>query len=275
MSMMGKLSFFLGLQISQSPREIFLNQSKYALESLKKYGMETCEPADTPMVEKSKLDEDTQGKAIDPTRYCGMMNTLMYLTSSRPALVFPVCMCARYRLEDIFPKPLAHLGERLEFLFSKIWNASMSPETRKIAGRDEEVKIMNPQETQQVATRDEKWVPFTKRVKISSTNVRLETTVPQKEETFQVVIDLIKNSSCFKAFAISTDVPKIFMQQFWYSIKKVQGTDSYEFLLANKKYVFNTDVFRTILDICPRVDGVDFTDIPDDDAILAFLIKLG
>ncbi|GKD98801.1 retrovirus-related pol polyprotein from transposon TNT 1-94, partial [Tanacetum coccineum] len=97
MSMMGKLSFFLGLQISQSPRDIFLNQSKYALESLKKYGMETCEPADTPMVEKSKLEEDLQGKAVDPTRYCGMIGTLMYLTSSRPDLVFAVCMCARYQ----------------------------------------------------------------------------------------------------------------------------------------------------------------------------------
>ncbi|GJS26559.1 retrovirus-related pol polyprotein from transposon TNT 1-94 [Tanacetum coccineum] len=96
MSMMGKLSFFLGQQISQSPRGIFLNQSKYALESLKKYGMETCEPADTPMVEKSKLDEDLQRKAVDPTRYHGMIGTLMYLTSSRPDLVFAVCMCAWY-----------------------------------------------------------------------------------------------------------------------------------------------------------------------------------
>ncbi|GJX89327.1 retrovirus-related pol polyprotein from transposon TNT 1-94 [Tanacetum coccineum] len=60
MSMMGKISFFLGLQISQSPRGIFLNQSKYALESLKKYGMESCDPVDTPMVEKSKLDERNQ-----------------------------------------------------------------------------------------------------------------------------------------------------------------------------------------------------------------------
>ncbi|GJW06582.1 retrovirus-related pol polyprotein from transposon TNT 1-94 [Tanacetum coccineum] len=56
MSMMGKISFFLGLHISQSPRGIFLNQSKYALESLKKYGMESSVPVDTPMVEKSKLD---------------------------------------------------------------------------------------------------------------------------------------------------------------------------------------------------------------------------
>ncbi|GJY07106.1 retrovirus-related pol polyprotein from transposon TNT 1-94 [Tanacetum coccineum] len=86
MSMMGKLSFFLGLQISQSPGGIFLNQSKYALESLKKYGMETCDPVDTPMVEKSKLDEDPQGKAVDPTRYRGMIGTLMYLTSNRPDL---------------------------------------------------------------------------------------------------------------------------------------------------------------------------------------------
>ncbi|GJR27581.1 retrovirus-related pol polyprotein from transposon TNT 1-94 [Tanacetum coccineum] len=97
MSMMGKLSFFLGLQITQIPRGIFLNQSKYALESLKKYGMETCDLVDTPMVEKSKLDEDPQRKAVDPTCYRGMIGTLMYLTSSRPDLVFVVCMCARYQ----------------------------------------------------------------------------------------------------------------------------------------------------------------------------------
>ncbi|GJX11138.1 retrovirus-related pol polyprotein from transposon TNT 1-94 [Tanacetum coccineum] len=83
--------------ISQSPRGIFLNQSKYALESLKKYGMESSDPVDTPMVEKSKLDEDTQGKAVDPTHYRGMVGTLMYLTASRPDLTFVVCMCARYQ----------------------------------------------------------------------------------------------------------------------------------------------------------------------------------
>ncbi|GJV85888.1 retrovirus-related pol polyprotein from transposon TNT 1-94 [Tanacetum coccineum] len=84
-----------GLQISQSPRGIFINQSKYALESLKKYGMESCDPVDTLMVEKSKLDEDSQGKAIDSTHYRGMVGTLMYLTASRPDLTFVVCMYAR------------------------------------------------------------------------------------------------------------------------------------------------------------------------------------
>ncbi|GJV67561.1 retrovirus-related pol polyprotein from transposon TNT 1-94 [Tanacetum coccineum] len=78
-----------------APRGIFLNQSKYALESLKKYGMESSDPVDTPMVEKTKLDEDTQGKAVDPTHYHGMVGTLMYLTASRPDLTFAICMCAR------------------------------------------------------------------------------------------------------------------------------------------------------------------------------------
>ncbi|GJT40604.1 retrovirus-related pol polyprotein from transposon TNT 1-94 [Tanacetum coccineum] len=95
--MMGKILFFLGLQISQSPRGIFLNQSKYALESLKKYGMESSDLVDTSMVEKSKLDEDTQGKVVDPTHYRGMIGTLMYLTASRPDLTFVVCMCVWYQ----------------------------------------------------------------------------------------------------------------------------------------------------------------------------------
>ncbi|GKE77169.1 retrovirus-related pol polyprotein from transposon TNT 1-94 [Tanacetum coccineum] len=57
------------LLISQSPRGIFINQSKYAFESLKKYGFDSCDPVDTPMVEKSKLDEDKEGKAVDPSHY--------------------------------------------------------------------------------------------------------------------------------------------------------------------------------------------------------------
>ncbi|GJW57326.1 hypothetical protein Tco_0104057 [Tanacetum coccineum] len=74
--------------ISKSPRGIFINQSKYALKSLKKYGMESSDPVDTPRVDKSKLDEDTQGKAVDPTHYRRMIGTLMYLTTSRPDLTF-------------------------------------------------------------------------------------------------------------------------------------------------------------------------------------------
>ncbi|GJU59943.1 retrovirus-related pol polyprotein from transposon TNT 1-94, partial [Tanacetum coccineum] len=76
---------------------IFINQSKYALESLKKYDFDSCDPVDTPIVEKSKLYEDKEGKAVDPSHYRNIIGTLLYLTASRPDLQFAICMCARYQ----------------------------------------------------------------------------------------------------------------------------------------------------------------------------------
>ncbi|GJS91424.1 retrovirus-related pol polyprotein from transposon TNT 1-94 [Tanacetum coccineum] len=76
-----------------------------------KYGMESSDPVDTPMVEKSKLDEVTQGKAVDPTHYHGMVGTLMYLTASRPDLTFVVCMCARYQAKPT--KKHLHVVKRI------------------------------------------------------------------------------------------------------------------------------------------------------------------
>ncbi|GJW02217.1 retrovirus-related pol polyprotein from transposon TNT 1-94 [Tanacetum coccineum] len=64
-------------------------------ELLMKYGFDSCDPVDTSMVEKSKLDEDKEGKAVDPSHYHGMSGTLLYLTASRPDLQFAICMCAR------------------------------------------------------------------------------------------------------------------------------------------------------------------------------------
>ncbi|GJZ53694.1 retrovirus-related pol polyprotein from transposon TNT 1-94 [Tanacetum coccineum] len=78
------------------PRGILINQSKYALEMLKKYGFKKCDTIDIPMVGQSKLDDDPNGTPVDPTRYRGMVGSLMYLTASHPDLVFSVCMCARY-----------------------------------------------------------------------------------------------------------------------------------------------------------------------------------
>ncbi|GJX46250.1 hypothetical protein Tco_0271440 [Tanacetum coccineum] len=76
--MMGQLSFFIGLQDSQSLEGIFINQSKYALEILIKYGMDTSDPVDTPMVDRLKLDEDPLGILVDQTRFEGMVSSLMY-----------------------------------------------------------------------------------------------------------------------------------------------------------------------------------------------------
>nr|GEU96580.1 hypothetical protein [Tanacetum cinerariifolium] len=97
MSMMGKMSFFLGLQISQSPRGIFLNQSKYASKIIKKYSLLSSDFVDTPMVEKNKMDNDLQRTPVDAILYHGMIGSLMYLTSSRPDFIYVVCLCSWYQ----------------------------------------------------------------------------------------------------------------------------------------------------------------------------------
>ncbi|GJX25417.1 hypothetical protein Tco_0231713, partial [Tanacetum coccineum] len=83
------------LQISQSPRGIFINQSKYASEIVK--NLLTTDSVNTPLVEKSNLDEDLLGKQVDVTLYRSMIGSLMYLTSSRPDLIQAFCLCARYQ----------------------------------------------------------------------------------------------------------------------------------------------------------------------------------
>ncbi|GKD18022.1 retrovirus-related pol polyprotein from transposon TNT 1-94 [Tanacetum coccineum] len=84
--MIGDLKFFLGIQIHQSPRSIFINQAKYVKEILKKHGMNSCDSIGTPMATKP-LDADLIGTLVDQTKYCSMVGSLMYLTSSRPDIV--------------------------------------------------------------------------------------------------------------------------------------------------------------------------------------------
>nr|GEU59590.1 hypothetical protein [Tanacetum cinerariifolium] len=97
MSMMGEMTFFLGLQVNQPPCGICINQSNYVLEILKKYEMESCDPVGTPMEIKDKLDLDQNGILVDATKYRSMIGALMYLTSSRPDIVHATCLCARYQ----------------------------------------------------------------------------------------------------------------------------------------------------------------------------------
>ncbi|GJY33624.1 retrovirus-related pol polyprotein from transposon TNT 1-94 [Tanacetum coccineum] len=97
MSMMGELNFFLGLQIKQLEDGIFFNQSKYIKEMLKKFGLEDSKPMKTPMSTETKLTKDEEGESIDNTKYRGMIGSLLYLTASRPDIMFSVCLCARFQ----------------------------------------------------------------------------------------------------------------------------------------------------------------------------------
>ena len=97
MSMMGELTFFLGLQIKQTKEGIFISQTKYIKEILKKFGMESIKEIGTPMSPTCKLDKDEEGHSIDQKLYRGMIKTLLYLTASRPDIQFSICICARFQ----------------------------------------------------------------------------------------------------------------------------------------------------------------------------------
>ncbi|GJZ67216.1 hypothetical protein Tco_0630456 [Tanacetum coccineum] len=108
---------------------------------------------------------------------------------------------------------------------------------------------MNQEQIQQ-ATNDEALVPTADRVKISTINMWIDPTLTPKEETNQVNLDIIKTLPCYNAFLITGDVPEIYIQQFWFTVKK-------------------------ILCICPRVPNEEFVEPPSKESLLTFLIELG
>ena len=97
MSMMGELTYFLGLQIKQSSDGIFISQGKYINDLLNKFGYNNCGTMKTPMSSSTVLSADEDGKSVNSTAYRGMIGSLLYLTASRPDIMFSTCLCARYQ----------------------------------------------------------------------------------------------------------------------------------------------------------------------------------
>ncbi|KAK1359570.1 hypothetical protein POM88_044044 [Heracleum sosnowskyi] len=106
MSMMGEMSYFLGLQVKQTDDGIFINQSKYTRNLLKRFKMQDCAAASTPIATATKLDPD-QGAEVDVTHYRGMIGSLLYLTTSRPDIMFASCPCARFQAKPREPHLIA------------------------------------------------------------------------------------------------------------------------------------------------------------------------
>ena len=97
MSMIGELTFFLSFQIKQMREGIFIFQEKYTKDLLKRFKMDECKPIKTPMPTNGHLDLDKGGNTVDQTLYRSMIGSLLYLTASRPDIMFSVCMYARFQ----------------------------------------------------------------------------------------------------------------------------------------------------------------------------------
>nr|GEW33232.1 uncharacterized mitochondrial protein AtMg00810-like [Tanacetum cinerariifolium] len=121
MSSMGEITFFLGLQIKQKDNGMFISQDKHVAEILRKFGFTDVKSASTPIETEKPLLKDPDGKDVDVHICRSMIGSLMYLTSSRPDIMFVVCACARFQ---VTPK-VSHCMQLKEFLSiskaSHIW----------------------------------------------------------------------------------------------------------------------------------------------------------
>ena len=95
--MMRELTFFLDLQVKQCKDGIFINQVKYIKDILKKFGFEDIREIDTPMSPITKLDKNEKQKDVNQKLYRDMIGSLLYLTASRPDIMFCICLCARFQ----------------------------------------------------------------------------------------------------------------------------------------------------------------------------------
>ncbi|XP_035845252.1 uncharacterized mitochondrial protein AtMg00810-like [Helianthus annuus] len=91
------MTLFSGLQVKQDSRGILIHQGKYVDDVLKKFKFTDAKPAETPMAERPLLTEYAEGSSVDQRLYRSMIGSLMYLTASRPDIMFVVCNCARYQ----------------------------------------------------------------------------------------------------------------------------------------------------------------------------------
>src|SRR3954463_9010233 len=97
MSMMGELKYFLGIQINQTSDGTYVHQTKYVKELLKKFNLSESKEAKTPMHSTCVLGKDEVSKKVDQKLYRGMIGFLLYLTASKPDILFSVCLCARFQ----------------------------------------------------------------------------------------------------------------------------------------------------------------------------------
>nr|GEY10514.1 hypothetical protein [Tanacetum cinerariifolium] len=359
MSMMGKILFFLVLQIFQRPKGIFINQSKYALESLKKYGFKSCDPVDTPMVQKSKLDKDKEGKAIDPSHYrafadvdhAGCQDThrstsgsvqflgerLISLSSKRQKSAAISSMEANYialsgtREEESFdPIPQTPESSEDDGDGEEDQGLNIGEEERHIEEEEEDelyrdvninqgrrlqasfevedshvtLTLVNPNDTwfnlevsvaiykldyiylyglflrrtmdttiEHQLAMDEALVPTAQRLKIGRSNFCLLSDIKSKESTLQLIYDVLRRCSFFKAFLVTADVPEIYMQEFLATT--TVHYHSIRFKMDNKKHIIDLESFRDILHICLRVHGQPFAELSIEEEILAFIHFLG
>jgi isopentenyldiphosphate isomerase len=129
MSMMGELTFFLGIQVKQMKQDTFIHQAKYVKDLMKKFNMVEVKPVSTLMSMPTTLDLDENGEGVNQREYRSMIDSLLYLTVTRLDIQLVVCLCARFQAsprtshQQAIQRIFKYLKSTLEF---GIWYCASS-----------------------------------------------------------------------------------------------------------------------------------------------------
>nr|GEW99677.1 retrovirus-related Pol polyprotein from transposon TNT 1-94 [Tanacetum cinerariifolium] len=284
------------------------------LVQIYKFRMDSCDSVDTPMMDRLKLDEDPLGIPVDQTRFRSMVGSLMYLTASRPDLVFAVCMCARskhidirhyfireqvergvvelyfmttdYQLADIFTKALPR--QRFEFILPRL---GMKKDQLCKSGIPNNPLVLSHQIIDKMADvnahsgqasamappvrTDDQILLRIRWVPIGKSNCYLDLEKSQGNPIYKITVDLLKNTNFFRAFTASSTIPSIYIQQFWDTIQYDKTVGCYRCQLDEHWFVLTKDTLREALQITPVNSKKAFIPPPMADALINFVNELG
>ncbi|GJS41396.1 retrovirus-related pol polyprotein from transposon TNT 1-94 [Tanacetum coccineum] len=242
MSMMGELKFFLGLQVHQSPRGIFISQSQYAIELLKKHGLDECVSMSTPMATE-RLDADLQGTPTDQTI---------------PDIAFATFVCARYQARPT----VKHLKEKgtveiyfvgTEYQLADLFTKALPKERFEYLVH--RIVIIMAQQQHAADVHPDELCPPNKRYDLMDANKKVDLEHVQCPPESKILTNIIKNHPLRFSIAASSSVPWIYMAQFWHTLKEDGSKYRLKFMLDKKELTLTLDDFRTIFHLPQATDN--------------------
>nr|GEU53781.1 putative ribonuclease H-like domain-containing protein [Tanacetum cinerariifolium] len=203
----GRDHILLGLQVKQKEDGIFIRQDKYVNAILNKFGFSNVKTASTPMETHKNLYKDEKGKDVDEHLYRSMIGSLMYLTSSRPDIMFVVCACARFQ---VHPKNShLHVVKRI-FRYLKVMSPVFHSKTKHIEIRHHFFKYSNEKKLIQM-------------IKIHTyknvADLLTKAFAPNESEGFEQIIDFLNAHPVKYTLTVSPTIYSSCIEQFWATAK--------------------------------------------------------
>nr|GEW01009.1 integrase, catalytic region, zinc finger, CCHC-type, peptidase aspartic, catalytic [Tanacetum cinerariifolium] len=260
----------------------------------------------THVYHRLKLDEDPLGIPVDQTRFHGMVSSLMYLTASRPDLVFVVCMCARYHASPIkkhlealkwvfqylrgtinwglwYPKDtdMTKILSSIRFLFIvtiavPLLSVAIMSSTLDTMADVNVNAIADQAPTMAPPTRtDDQILPHIRWVPIGKSNYYLDVEKSQSNPIYKIAVDILKHTNFFRAFTASSTITSNYIQQFWDIVRYDKTVGCYKCQLDEQWFDLTKDTLKDVIQITPVNNNNAFSSPPSSDALINFVNDLG